>query len=70
MVYFSLIENEYDFISIGCDDGTFGTNCSGTCGHCHKGQPCDKRTGVCLTGCDSGYDGIYCNKCKIYVDFD
>lgn len=50
------------FISIGCDDGTFGTNCRGTCGHCRKGQSCDKKTGACLKECDPGYEGIYCNK--------
>lgn len=33
---------------IECDAGTFGTNCSGTCGHCHKGQSCDKEWGRVL----------------------
>lgn len=50
---------------IECDAGTFGTNCSGTCGHCHKGQSCDKEMGACPKGCDSGYEGIYCNKSNI-----
>ncbi|XP_034319044.2 uncharacterized protein [Magallana gigas] len=45
-----------------CDDGTFGTNCSSTCGHCHKGKPCDKKTGACPKECDPGYEGLYCNK--------
>lgn len=55
---------------IECDAGTFGTNCSGTCGHCHKGQSCDKEMGACPKGCDSGYEGIYCNKSNISFDFD
>lgn len=48
-----------------CDDGTFGTNCRILCGHCHKGQSCDKETGACPRGCEPGYEGIYCNKSKI-----
>lgn len=58
------------YILVGCDDGTFGTNCSSTCGHCHKGQPCDKKTGACPKGCGPGYEGIYCNKCKISINFN
>lgn len=55
---------------IECDAGTFGTNCSGTCGHCHKGQSFDKEMGACPKGCDSGYEGIYCNKSNISLNFD
>lgn len=57
-------------ILVGCDDGTFGTNCSSTCGHCHKGMPCDKKTGACPKECDPGYEGLYCNKSEITIDFD
>lgn len=57
------------YYSIECDYGQFGTNCSHTCGHCHKGKSCDKETGACPKGCDSGYKGIYCNKSKISVSF-
>lgn len=36
LFYFSLInKTNRAFILIECYDGTFGTNCSGTCGHCH-----------------------------------
>lgn len=51
-----------------CDDGTFGTDCSGVCGHCHRGAQCDKSTGMCASGCAPGYEGIYCNKSKISVN--
>lgn len=60
----------YYLIHEECDDGTFGTNCSSACGHCHQGQACDKKTGSCPKECDSGYEGIYCNKCKIYIDLN
>lgn len=55
---------------VECDDGTFGANCSSVCGYCHQGQSCDIETGTCLKECDSGYEGIYCNKSKISVDFN
>lgn len=58
------------YILVGCQDGTFGTNCNGTCGHCHKGQPCDKETGTCPKECDPGYEGLYCNKSEISIDLD
>lgn len=53
--------------TLECDDGKFGTDCRIVCGHCHQGQPCDKETGACLHGCEPGYDGIYCNKCKYMI---
>lgn len=53
--------------SLECDEGTFGTDCSGVCGYCHQGQ-CDKYTGICASGCAPGYNGIYCNKSKITVN--
>lgn len=60
----------YYLIHVECDDGTFGTNCSSACGHCHQGQACDKKTGSCPKECDSGYEGIYCNKSKISIDLN
>lgn len=48
-----------------CDDGTFGKFCSNICGHCQDGDTCDKETGACPYGCQSGYEGIYCNQSEI-----
>lgn len=48
-----------------CDDGTFGKLCSNICGHCQDGDTCDKETGACPYGCQSGYEGIYCNQSEI-----
>lgn len=59
-----------NLIHVECDQGTFGTNCSSVCGHCHQRQSCDMETGACPKGCDSGYQGIYCNKSKIFVGFN
>lgn len=71
LFYFSLMnKTNRAFILIECYDGTFGTNCSGTCGHCLKGQRCYKETGACPNGCDSIYEGIYCTKSEISIDFD
>ncbi|WAQ98354.1 PTPRZ-like protein [Mya arenaria] len=38
-----------------CDDGQFGKGCSGICGHCLDGLPCNKRTGYCDQGCTPGW---------------
>lgn len=40
--------------SLECDEGTFGTNCSGVCCYCRQGQ-CDKYTGICASGCEPRY---------------
>lgn len=61
------MNQNYEIIFIACDDGTFGTNCSNVCGHCNKGQACDKETGVCPNGCDSGYIGVHCKESKVSV---
>lgn len=58
------------YILVGCEDGIFGINCSSICGYCYKGQLCDKKMGVCFKECDFGYEGFYCNKSEIIIDFD
>lgn len=49
---------------VECDDGTFGRNCSGLCGHCQYVAACHKETGECPPVCQQGYEGIYCNRSK------
>lgn len=49
---------------VECDASSYGSNCSFSCGQCNKGVPCNKKNGRCLSGCASGYEGIYCNKSK------
>lgn len=40
---------------IECEDGRYGINCSGVCGHCVVGY-CHKETGDCDAGCLAGYN--------------
>lgn len=47
-----------------CDKGSFGDNCSETCGHCRDKDKCSNINGKCLTGCDAGHQGDLCKTCK------
>ena len=56
-----------------CRNGTFGVDCSQTCGFCLDREPCNKETGVCEVGCAAGYHGDkctlgeYCNEYKLFM---
>lgn len=43
-----------------CDEGSFGDNCSETCGYCRGVNQCSNINGTCLTGCSAGYQGHLC----------
>lgn len=43
-----------------CDKGSYGIECTETCGHCHDVKQCSNVNGYCLTGCDDGYEGDFC----------
>ncbi|XP_060586889.1 uncharacterized protein LOC132742466 isoform X2 [Ruditapes philippinarum] len=46
-----------------CVDGSYGNYCEHDCGHCKLNSPvCDKTTGRCPTGCDTGWYGPTCDK--------
>ncbi|CAD5118555.1 DgyrCDS7243 [Dimorphilus gyrociliatus] len=45
-----------------CPKGTWGKNCSNTCGACKNHLNCNSITGVCKNGCDNGFITKYCNK--------
>lgn len=48
-----------------CLPGYFGIDCNGKCSrHCINNEPCDHVSGVCLSGCQDGFVGTLCNKCK------
>lgn len=56
-------------MSLACDDGYYGLNCSGECGNCSKGDMCRKENGVCPYGCQDGFVGEMCTTAqegKIY----
>lgn len=51
--------------NIECPSGYFGMACSARCiGYCSGYEPCDHVIGMCPGGCQEGYTGQYCNKCK------
>lgn len=43
-----------------CCDGTYGMECSESCGMCADRVACDKATGVCPSGCEDGFVGDLC----------
>ncbi|XP_060573868.1 uncharacterized protein LOC132731671 [Ruditapes philippinarum] len=43
-----------------CYDGTFGVDCLSMCGACRDRTPCNKVTGQCPFGCQSGFKGPKC----------
>uniref|UniRef100_K1PUW9 Scavenger receptor class F member 2 n=1 Tax=Magallana gigas TaxID=29159 RepID=K1PUW9_MAGGI len=43
-----------------CDQGSFGGDCSETCGHCRDIDQCSVINGTCLTGCVAGYQRGVC----------
>ncbi|WAR16835.1 LAR-like protein, partial [Mya arenaria] len=48
----------------GCITNTFGKQCENTCDkHCikqDKNTLCSEKTGMCLYGCETGYEGTFC----------
>lgn len=44
-------------LSTACDNGTYGFNCNK---HCRDVNQCMHSDGLCLTGCDDGYQGTLC----------
>ena len=51
-------------IVLGCNNGTYGSECNNTCGHCVNDDVCIHTNGTCLNGCDSGYVGDLCKTSK------
>lgn len=52
-------------VFIECNKGSFGQNCTQTCGNCF-GKQCHHVNGTCAYGCNPGYKGVYCTKGKKY----
>eukprot|EP00057_Strongylocentrotus_purpuratus_P028450 XP_011682924.1 PREDICTED: multiple epidermal growth factor-like domains protein 6 [Strongylocentrotus purpuratus] len=46
-----------------CTIGTYGPGCSQTC-HCAGGSSCDRYSGICIGGCQTGWSGDNCQKCE------
>ncbi|KAK7495474.1 hypothetical protein BaRGS_00013172, partial [Batillaria attramentaria] len=43
-----------------CADGYYGDDCSRQCGRCKSSEPCNKSTGECSSGCETGYLPPFC----------
>ena len=48
------------FLSTDCPDGTYGLNCTDTCGQCRDSVPCNKTDGFCPSGCQLWWTGDRC----------
>lgn len=51
---------------IACTHGTYGVNCSDSCGAC-KANMCDHITGTCPGECAFGFYGEMCKECKHWI---
>lgn len=60
--YFYVHEHKTIFYGKACEEGMYGVNCSTPCGHCLDSDQCHHINGTCISGCDSGYQGIKCLK--------
>lgn len=50
-----------------CKDGKYGKNCSISCGNCLESEQCNHINGICMNGCDSGYQGFLCIEGKVVI---
>ncbi|XP_014430973.2 scavenger receptor class F member 1 isoform X1 [Pelodiscus sinensis] len=44
-----------------CPAGYYGSQCSYSCGHCKRSQPCSPMDGFCLA-CEAGWNGTRCDQ--------
>lgn len=65
------------YIVSECEDSKYGSECKDSCGYCIN-PPCNKVDGVCIGGCQIGYDykrdatcktsrTLIFNVCKLFV---
>lgn len=48
------------YFETACSAGFYSPDCRQTCGNCLDVIKCLHTNGVCLTGCDVGYQGALC----------
>ena len=46
--------------STECDDNKFGQDCREECGNCVNDEQYHHINGICMNGCDWGFQGILC----------
>ena len=49
-----------------CDNGTFGKDCTESCGNCVKDGQCHFVNGTCMNGCVPGFSGPFCIESNIF----
>ena len=60
--------NVYFYLLIFTEcEGTFGDNCSNSCGFCFGKEHCHPLNGTCMNGCDSGYKGQQCTQSMMFI---
>lgn len=50
-----------NYLFTACPQYSYGFNCSDACFNCANLTDCDKKTGVCPTGCAKGFFGDRCS---------
>ncbi|XP_062610203.1 multiple epidermal growth factor-like domains protein 10 [Saccostrea cucullata] len=56
------VSNESNISFIECDGGSFGLNCTQSCGNCFRKEQCHHVNGTCFNGCNKGYQGDTCTQ--------
>ena len=51
-----------------CSSGSYGQDCSESCGHCQNNSACDVVSGAC-NGCDEGFQPPLCKPGSYYAVF-
>lgn len=68
ILFRDMMYTNHNFFSFkGCSSGSYGPNCSLTCGQCRQITDCNHVTGHCSDGCVHGYITEYCNTSKIIL---
>lgn len=59
-----LFDNSY--LDLECDANYFGKNCEEMCSVTCNG--CNRKTGICDTGCKPGWRDVYCHKGICFIN--
>ena len=50
-----------------CDNGTFGKDCTESCGNCVEEGQCHFVNGTCMNGCVPGFSGSFCIESNFFL---
>jgi hypothetical protein len=51
-----------------CRAGYWGSDCNVACGACKDNAACDKNTGKCPKGCETGWNGANCDSAECFTN--